>query len=106
MLGSSGREREDGLPRYLIEVEHAADGAACKKVVQMFLDTGSHYLSQAEWGCQDGVHKSWIIVEADDREQARAIVPPFLRREATVIRLARFFTDEMGGILTSHGKDD
>ena len=90
------------MPRYLIEVEHEDDGTHCKNVVRTFLDTGSHYLAQAEWGCQDGVHKAWLIVETDTREQARAIVPQFLRPQATIIRLSRFFSDEIGGILTSH----
>ena len=93
------------MPRYLIEVEHEPDTRGCGAIVKTFLDTGSHYLSHAEWGCSDGVHKAWIIIEADSREQAAAVVPPFLRREAKVIRLSRFFTDEMGGILTSHGHD-
>ena len=72
-------------------------------VVRTFLDTGSHYLTHAEWGCSDGVHKAWMIVETETREQAALIVPPFMRGEARVIQLSKFFTDEMGGILTSHG---
>lgn len=95
------------MPRYLIEVAHDADSRGCKHVVKEFLDTGSHYLSHAEWGCQDGVHKAWMIVETDDREQAKAVVPPFLRPHTKIIRLNRFFTDEMGAILTSHrGADE
>ena len=93
------------MPRYLIEVEHEPQTTGCGRIVQTFLDTGSHYLSNAEWGCKDGVHKAWIIVEVDSREQAAAVVPPFLRDQAKVIELCRFFTDEMGSILTSHGPD-
>ena len=91
------------MPRYLIEVEHDATGDSCKNVVRTFLDTGSHYLTHAEWGCSDGVHKAWMIVETETREQAALIVPPFMRGEARVIQLSKFFTDEMGDILTSHG---
>ena len=94
------------MARYLIEAEHDDDGSTCKNIVKMFLDTGSHYLSHAEWGCEDGVHKAWMIVETDTREQALAVVPPFLRHSVTVIRLNRFFTDEMGAILTSHGGEE
>ena len=90
------------MPRYLIEVAHQPDSTGCKRVVKEFLDTGSHYLSHAEWGCADGVHKAWMIVETDTREQAKAIVPPFMRSDATVIRLRRFFTNEIGAILDSH----
>ena len=93
------------MPRFLIECEHEPDDATCKNVVKMFLDTGSHYLANAEWGCQDGVHKAWMFVEIDTREQARMVVPPFMRKDVRVIQLNRFFTDEMGTILTSHGGD-
>ena len=89
----------------MIEVEHEPESTGCKNVVKMFLDTGSHYLSHAEWGCKDGFHKAWMIVEVENRAQAMAVVPPFMRRQATVIELSRFFTDEMGAILTSHGPD-
>ena len=69
------------------------------------MDTGSHYLTHAEWGCSDGVHKAWMIVETETREQALGIVPPFMRPDAQVIELKKFFTDEMGEILISHGEE-
>lgn len=93
------------MPRYLIEVEHDSGATSCGTVVRMFLDTGSHYLSHADWGCEDGVHKCWLIVETESREQAKAVVPPFMRQHAKIIRLNRFFSDEMGKILTSHRED-
>jgi hypothetical protein len=99
----SPARRSDVLPRFLIEVEHEPDSKGCKHIVKEFLDTGSHYLSHAEWGCQDGVHKAWMIVETDTREEAKAVVPPFMRSQARIIRLQRFFTDGMGEILGSHG---
>jgi len=97
--------KEDALPRYLIEVEHEPNANGCGTIVREFLDTGSHYLSHAEWGCEDGVHKAWMIVETEDRAQAKAVVPPFMRAQAKIIRLRRFFTDEMGAILESHRGD-
>ncbi len=52
------------MPRFLIEVVHESEVVACARVVEVFLRTGSHYLTHADGGCKDGVHKSWIIVEA------------------------------------------
>jgi len=37
------------MRRFLIEVPHEAEGAACARVVEVFLKTGSHFLTHADW---------------------------------------------------------
>jgi hypothetical protein len=71
-------------------------------VVQTFLQTGSHYLVNADWGCRDGDHRAWLIVEAADREEATMIVPPPYRTDAHVIRLNKFNMSEIDEILATH----
>jgi len=90
------------MPKYLIEVTHPEETVACAKVVRIFLETGSHYLTQAEWGCRDGDHRAWLIVEATDREEARSIVPPPIRSDAHVVELNRFTLEEIDEILEHH----
>jgi hypothetical protein len=51
--------------RVLIEVLHEETRVACARVVDVFLRTGSHFLSSGDWGCKDGVHKAWIGVEVE-----------------------------------------
>ena len=92
------------MQRYLVEVPHEAEELACSRVIRTFLDTGSHYLTQADWGCEDGVHKAWLIVEAADREEARWIVPAPLRADARVVRLTKFSRDEIDATLRQHGE--
>lgn len=90
------------MDKYLIEVPHEADTLACARVIRTFLETGSHYLTNADWGCEDGDHKAWLIVEAEDREQARWIVPPPFRKDARVVKLVRFSMDEIDAIIARH----
>ena len=78
------------MPRFLIEVPHDGSVAACKRAVQVFLNTGSHFLSRADWGCKDGDHKAWMIVEVGTKEEARNVVPPAFRQEAHVVQLNSF----------------
>jgi hypothetical protein len=92
------------MDRYLVEVPHEAGELACAQVVRTFLDTGSHYLTQADWGCQDGEHKAWMIVEAADRDEARSIVPPPLRTAARVVRLNKFDSAQIDEIVRRHGE--
>lgn len=61
---------------FLIEAPHEPEQMACARTVQIFLHTGSHFLTHADWGCLDGEHKAWIIAQMEDRDEARPIVPP------------------------------
>lgn len=90
------------MARFLIEVPHEAEERACALVVQIFLKTGSHYLTNAEWGCMDGEHKAWIIVEAESKENARIVLPPAFRSEARIVKLNRFTMEEIDEILVHH----
>jgi hypothetical protein len=78
------------MPKFLIEVPHEEEVTACARVVQVFLATGSHFLSNADWGCMDGEHKAWIIVEMGSKDEARAILPPAFRRQARIVGLNKF----------------
>ena len=83
------------MPRFLIEVPHEADTLECTRVVHIFLSTGSHFLTNAEWGCKSGVHSAWMLVDMDDKAQALAIVPPAFRAHARVVGLTRFTLAEI-----------
>lgn len=91
------------MPKFLIEVPHEADAIACARVIHVFLASGSHFLTNAEWGCRDGVHSAWLIVDLETRDEARAIVPPAFRADARVIGLTRFSLEEIDAILERHG---
>ena len=90
------------MRRFLIEVPHEASTVACARVVDVFLRTGSHFLSRADWGCKDGEHKAWIVVEVDSKEEARGIVPPAFRAHAKVVQLNAFTMEEIQSILERH----
>lgn len=76
--------------RFMIEVPHDGTMAACLHAIEIFHETGSHFLTHADWGCKDGVHKAWIVVDVENREEARAIVPPAYRQHATIVQLNEF----------------
>jgi hypothetical protein len=90
------------MEKYLIEVPHEATKSACDNAVRIFFQTGSHFLRQAEWGCQDGEHKAWLIVEVENKEQARQIVPALFRSDAKIVKLHTFTREEMENIGKYH----
>ncbi len=90
------------MARFLIEVPHPPDTLSCARVVQVFLASGSHYLTHADWGCSDNVHKAWMVVEVDSKAEAMAIVPPAFRHDATIVRLSRFTMAQIERTLARH----
>ncbi|MBI4165738.1 MAG: hypothetical protein HY508_08405 [Acidobacteria bacterium] len=87
------------MPRFLIEVPHEEEELACARVVEVFLRTGSHFLSHADWGCMDGVHKAWIIVDVETKDEARLVLPPPFRAQAKIVQLNFFTIEEIEGIV-------
>jgi hypothetical protein len=90
------------MARYLIEVPHSSDGHLCQQAIQIFLKTGSHYLTHCEWGCLDGEHKAWITVETDTKDEALRIVPPAFRAQAKIVQLNRFTLEQMEQAASQH----
>jgi hypothetical protein len=91
------------MPKFLIEVPHASETVACARVVEVFLRTGSHFLGRAEWGCKDGDHKAWLVVDVGTKDEARNIVPPAFRADAKIVQLNHFKLGDIEATLREHG---
>ena len=90
------------MARFLIEVPHEGDKLACAKVVQVFLSAGSHLLSQSDWGCMDGNHSAWIIVDVDSKESALQLIPPVFRGQAKIVALNKFTMEQIDTLMKQH----
>ena len=90
------------MEKYLIEVPHKEDESSCIEAISIFLQTGSHFLTHADWGCRDGEHKAWLAVEVENRDQACQIIPPLYRANAKIVKLGRFTMQEINGIKEAH----
>jgi nicotinate-nucleotide pyrophosphorylase len=88
--------------KFLIEVPHEATTVSCLRAVETFLKSGSHFITRADWGCLDGEHKAWIIVDVENKEQARAIVPPAFRAEAKIVQLNSFSLEQVEDLMRQH----
>ncbi len=74
------------MNRYLIESPHAVD--QCDQAIKDLNSAG--YLHFFEWGCNDDVHTGWAIVEAENLEHARQMIPWYLRDRARIVKLVQF----------------
>jgi hypothetical protein len=91
------------MPRFLIEVPHEAETIACARAARLLLQTGSHFLTHADFGCRDGDHHAWMIVEVANKVEARNTLPPAYRAQARIVGLNKFSLEEIDELLKQHG---
>ena len=91
------------MARYLIEVAHESETLAWARAIKLLLQTGSHFLTHADFGCMDNDHRAWIVVECDSKEEARNLVPAIYRSRATITGLNKFSLDEIDALIKQHG---
>ena len=91
------------MPRFLIEVPHESDAVSCARASKVLLESGSHFLTHADFGCTDGVHKAWIIVDVDGKDEARNMLPPSYRGQASIVQLNKFGLKELDDLIRRHG---
>ena len=90
------------MPRFYIEIPHEAEKMACLRAIKVLQETGSHFLTNADYGCKDGDHTARIVVEVDSKNEAQMIVPSAYRSKAKVVQLNSFSVEEVDELLRHH----
>ena len=76
------------MNRFLVESPHTIHD--CKLAVKLVQSMG--YLNNFDWGCEDGVHTGWAVIEAENAVQALGVVPAIVRNKARAVKLCKFET--------------
>ncbi|HZW66936.1 MAG TPA: hypothetical protein VFF23_14680 [Hanamia sp.] len=92
------------MPTFLIEIPHSENTFECNQVIKLFVESGSHLLANAQWGCKSGVHKCWFLSDFENKEEVLQIIPPFLRHSANIIEVVKFTKKNMERFGNSGGK--
>jgi hypothetical protein len=79
------------MQKFLVISHHT--GEDCARALKEALAIG--YLTHFGWGCKDGAHTGWAILEAESREEAMLSVPTFLRPQAKVVLLTTFDPEQV-----------
>ena len=90
------------MSKFLIEVPHEGTKRDCERAVEVFNRTGSHFLTHADWGYQDGEHKAWLIIDVASKDEARNVVPPEYRDKAKITGLNSFSREDLPSIQKQH----
>jgi hypothetical protein len=76
------------MHRYLVVSPHTHE--ECTMAFKEVVNAG--YTTHFDWGCTDGDHTGWVVLEADNAKEALMIVPAFLRTKARAVKLAKINT--------------
>lgn len=79
------------MDRYLVSVSHTNDD--CVRALKAVEAVGM--ITHFDWGCKDGDHTGYVIIEAESRSQALMVVPPLMRDKARAVRLVKFEPEEV-----------
>jgi hypothetical protein len=90
------------MAKYLIEIPHGGDKIDCLRSVSILLSSGSHFLTNADWGCMDGEHKAWFFMEGNNKDEVLMIVPPAYRKDTKIYQLNKFNLGEVNELLKHH----
>jgi hypothetical protein len=82
------------MDRYLVISPHTAKD--CSDALKQLLYVG--YITHFDWGCMDGEHTGYAIIEASNAKEASMVVPPTQRSTTRVIRLNKFSPEEIKSI--------
>jgi len=74
------------MNRFIIESPHLAKD--CDRAVKDIHAAG--YLHQFEWGCDDNDHTGWAIVEAENADEVKQMIPWYLREKARIVKLVKY----------------
>jgi hypothetical protein len=88
------------MPRFLIQLTHSDEHAACVKALRAIEQYGSHFVTQANWGCKAGIHSGWLIAELPSRNEAMLMVPPEFRDEARIVELNQFTPQDIAALIS------
>ncbi len=87
------------MPRFLIEIRHSDEHEGCVRSLDAIMKHGSHLVTNADFGCEDGVHAGWLIAELDSHDEARQLVPPQYRGDARVVQLRKWTQEQITDML-------
>ncbi|MEE9594964.1 MAG: hypothetical protein V3V92_06140 [Candidatus Hydrothermarchaeales archaeon] len=73
---------------YFIESPH--EKGNCRVALEEILAKNPDLPEKFDWGCMEGEHTGWIVLEAEDESDARSKLPDILKSDARIIKVNKF----------------
>jgi hypothetical protein len=90
------------MSKYLIEIPHGSNKMVCLHSVSILLSSGSHFITNADWGCLDGEHKAWFFMDVNSKDEVLRVIPPAYRKDAKITQLNKFKLNDVEELIKHH----
>jgi hypothetical protein len=87
------------MPLFEIESPHTPE--ECAEGLKD-LQSNKEVLNKFVWGCQLGSHTGWALVEAQNENAARDLIPKIVRGKARVTQVEKFTPEQVKDMLKMH----
>ena len=81
------------MAKYVIESPHTPE--ECLKALDETLAKGPEILKKFVWGCAQGDHTGYAYIEAENKDDASAIIPKFLQEKAKVTEVNKLTPEQI-----------
>ena len=92
-MSRAGDETKTETASYLVSSPHTAEG--CLAALDEFVASDKGALDNWYWGCMDGDHTGYEIVQATSKDEALKVVPKSLRTEAKAVKLNKLTAEQV-----------
>ena len=75
------------MSKFLIASRHTEED--CVRAIDATLDKGSNILDKFVFGCSEGDHTGYAIVDAKSISDALGLVPDFLQKDACITKVSK-----------------
>ena len=79
------------MDKFMIILPHTPE--ECLNSLKQIESIGA--ITHFDWGCKDGDHTGWAMIEAENKSEAMLVVPTLQRPKAHAIKLTRFSPDDV-----------
>jgi hypothetical protein len=87
------------MPLFEIESPHTKEECAAEL---QELQLRKEVLNKFVWGCSAGHHTAWALVEAQNENAARDLIPKMVRNKAKVTQVEKFTPEQIKDMLKMH----
>ena len=81
------------MARYLVELPHTKED--CVAALDSVVAHSHSLMDRIDWGCGEDVHTGWLVIEAQDANAAKAMVPTNIRDTAKAVQLVKFTPEQV-----------
>jgi hypothetical protein len=85
------------MPRYLVQATHTDQecGKGAEEWTRLNLPRKDELFDAIQFGCEAGIHETWLIADFDGEDEAWSYVPPVERAKTRIVPVSSYSFAEM-----------